>query len=356
MWLNGPISGLANEFETKGATTVNRQWKILSLTGCICLACTSFSQDKPSGDKKAAKSKDFGFSKYLSAIDIKTNVEYGKAGDRELVLDLLLPKKPAGSKLPVVFFIHGGGWKQGNKTHGYPVIAPFAASGNYITCTIGYRLSGEARWPAQIYDCKAALRWMRAHATEYGGDPDKIAIIGPSAGGHLVSLMGTTPNDKELEGANGTPGVSTAVTCVVDIFGPTDLVGIGRIVEKTGKKASSSIHALFGGSVDEKLAMMQKASPINTVDKSNPPFLILHGTADRLVSMSESTRFRDKLRAVGVPVALVKVKGADHGPLGEPAMKIMYQFVEMHLRGLTADIHDTEVETEPTAKPGVATR
>lgn len=303
------------------------------------------AQEKPAANSKKAKAErpiDRALLRALASIDIERDVPYGRAGERILTLDILRPKKPSGDKLPVVFFVHGGGWSKGNKTHGYPVVAPYVASGNYIACSVGYRLTGEAKWPAQIHDCKAALRWMRANAAKHGGDPERIGLVGPSAGGHLVALLGTTANNAELEGDCGSPGVATHVNCVVDIFGPTDLVRLGRAIEALGR--GGSIQALFGGTVAEKLEVIRKASPINMVHAKSPPFLILHGSVDRTVPIAESTRLRDQLRKVGVAVAMVTVKGAGHEPLGDEANKIMYQFMEKHLRGQPGEFNDCEIE------------
>ncbi len=152
-------------------------------------------------------------------VKITRDVEYGKAEGRSLKLDIYQPEKPASDKLPVIVWIHGGGWRGGNKSSGSRLVG-LVNTGEYVGVSVGYRLSGEATWPAQIHDCKAAIRWVRAHAKEYGIEPNRIGLWGSSAGGHLVSLLGTSSDIKKLEGDNGTPGISTRVTCVVDYCGP----------------------------------------------------------------------------------------------------------------------------------------
>src|SRR5205085_165270 len=139
-------------------------------------------------------------------------------------LDLYLPEKAQG-RLPVVVWIHGGAWRAGSKDH-CPAV-PLTAKG-FAVASINYRFSQHAVFPAQIEDCKAAIRWLRANADKYHLDPDHIGAWGASAGGHLVALLGTSGNKKELEGKGGNLEQSSKVQCVIDWFGPTDLLGLPK--------------------------------------------------------------------------------------------------------------------------------
>src|SRR5581483_3788056 len=156
-------------------------------------------------------------------VNREVDVVYGKAGDIDLKLDLYLPKAEAKKPRPVVVWIHGGGWSGGNKSSGAR-LADLVSTGDYAGVSVGYRLTGVAPWPAQIHDCKAAIRWIRANAKKYNFDPDRIGVWGSSAGGHLVSMLGTSGDVKDLEGSNGSPGQSTRVRCVVDFCGPSDFL------------------------------------------------------------------------------------------------------------------------------------
>ena len=144
-------------------------------------------------------------------------------------LDLYLPAAPTSDKpLPVVVWIHGGAWRAGDKAGGIGQLSSFVASGDYAGVSVGYRLTDEANWPAQIYDCKAAIRWIRGNAEKYHLDPNRIGVWGSSAGGHLVAMLGTSGDVESLEGELGTyADQSSRVTCVVDYFGPSELLTMG---------------------------------------------------------------------------------------------------------------------------------
>ena len=152
-------------------------------------------------------------------VIIERDVEYGMAGDRPLVLDVVRPKTPAAGPLPVVAYFHGGGWNKWDKSTGIGGLVPVAATGNYFCVTVGYRLAKEALWPAQIHDCKAAIRWLKANAKRLNIDPDRIAVWGASSGGHLAAEVAVTGNVPELEGDCGSPGQSSRVACCVDYTG-----------------------------------------------------------------------------------------------------------------------------------------
>jgi hypothetical protein len=144
-------------------------------------------------------------------VIVERDVEYGRAGDRVLRLDVARPKKDSQAARPVLAYIHGGGWRGGNKSMALQNMVNMAHNADYVCFTIGYRLTGEAIWPAQIYDCKAAIRWIKAQAAKYHLDPKKIAVMGHSAGGHLVAFLGTSGDVKTLEGSEGSPGQSSRV-------------------------------------------------------------------------------------------------------------------------------------------------
>ncbi len=175
-----------------------------------------------------------------------------------------------------------------------------------------YRLSGEARFPAQITDCKAAIRFLRAHAEDYGIDPKRIGGWGGSAGGHLVALLGTTAGVKELEGDAGNPSQSSAVQAVCDFFGPTNLTP-----QSGWTKTPPQVAQLLGGEVTDKPEFAKLASPVKFVDAKDPPFLIIHGEQDRLVPIAQSEQLYEALRKAGVDATFVRVKNAAHGFVGK---------------------------------------
>jgi len=212
-----------------------------------------------------------------SLVKAFIDVQYGKAGDTPLLLDIVEPGIRTSDKpLPLVVWIHGGGWRGGDKSNNP---ADWMADKGYVVASIDYRLSDAATFPAQIYDCKAAIRFLRANAKRYGIDSKRIGVWGGSAGGHLVALLGTSGGVKELEGNCGSPGYSSRVQAVCDFFGPADLTVIGSVT----RLAPNPVAQLLGGPVAEKRELAKQASPVTYVSKDDPPFLIVHGDKDQLV-------------------------------------------------------------------------
>ncbi len=246
-------------------------------------------------------------AKFIGGIKFLQDVPYVDDGHERHLLDLFLPREKAAGRLPLVVWIHGGGWQAGSK-EGCPAV-PLVAKG-YVVASINYRLSQHAVFPAQIEDCKAAIRWLRAHAAQYQIDAERIGVWGGSAGGHLVALLGTTGNVKALEGNGGNLDQSSRVQCVVDWFGPTDFV---HWDPKFNEAVSGVISHLLGGPFHENRQKARKASPLFYVDKDAAPFLIMHGDADKIVPLSQSQALAKALGKVGVEVKLQVLKGSGHG-------------------------------------------
>jgi acetyl esterase/lipase len=256
------------------------------------------------------------------------DLAYVPGGQERQKLDLYLPAK-ADTSLPVIVWVHGGGWQAGSKEGGGPAL-PFVARG-YAVASINYRLSQHATFPAQIEDCKAAIRWLRANARTYHLDPDHIGVWGASAGGHLVALLGTTGSVKELEGKSGNTDQSSRVQAVVDWFGPTDLTRMGGSHDRPGSPEAR----LLGGPVQENKDKAARANPITYVGRDAAPFLILHGDKDRTVPVSQSEQLAEALKKAGVEVTLRKVEGAGHGGPAFSAQdnqKAAEAFFDRHLK------------------------
>jgi len=279
-------------------------------------------------------------------IELERDIEYGAAGDRALKLDVLLPKQESDQPRPAIVWIHGGGWRGGNKASGLGRIAPLVATGEYVGFTVEYRLSGEAKWPAQVHDCKAAIRWIKAHAQTYNIDPQRIGVWGSSAGGHLVSLLGTSGDVEALEGENGTPDESTKVACVVDFCGPSDFFSF-----EMGENPRSPVGQLFGGKVSEHRAAAQAASPVTHVSSDDPPFLIMHGTEDRVVPIQQAERLHKQLQENGVSSVFVKIEGGGHGIGGAEVNRRVAAFFAKHLLGSDDDVSAEPIKyTRPARK------
>lgn len=275
-------------------------------------------------------------------VTVTRDVEYGKVGDRALVLDVIQPKEPKSDKLPWVVWIHGGGWRGDSKgDHG--AVMRLVQRADYVGASVGYRLSGEAVWPAQIHDCKAAIRFLRSHAKDYGADPDRIGVFGASAGGHLVTLLGETDGVSEFEGNGGTPGVSTKVTCVVNYFGPSDLVALHPVL-KPKDGSPSLIEHLIGGSIEEKGDLAKQASPLQYATEYAAPMLTVHGTKDPIVPFSQAEALHQALTKAGASSLLLTIDGGLHGAgcFTPEALNRVTKFFDKHLHGKNAVI-----STEP---------
>jgi acetyl esterase/lipase len=241
--------------------------------------------------------------------ELLSEVVFGTGGGRELHAEILRPKEPPKEPMPAVLLIHGGGWAGGTHYN----YAPWLVEKGYFTASIEYRLSGEAKWPAQIEDCKLAVRWLRANAAKYHVNPDRIGVMGHSAGGHLVACLGTLGGAKDLEGQGGYEGVSSCVQAVVDQCGPAEFTPEAMPAVGMNRADHPGLIKLFGGGYAEKTDAWRQASPALHVDARTPPFLIIHGENDRLVPIAQSERLAAALKKSGTPVELVRVKNAGHG-------------------------------------------
>jgi acetyl esterase/lipase len=248
-------------------------------------------------------------------VEVIHDVEIGTGGGRTLHAEIARPKDPPATPMPAVLWIHGGGWSGGS--HKSNRAATLAAKG-YFTASIEYRLSGEAKWPAQIEDCKLGVRWLRANAKKYNVNPDRIGCWGSSAGGHLVACLGTM-DDARFEGSGGHAGVSSRVQAVVDYCGPSDFTeGSAGIQGGTADKDSTAPLGLFGVPFREKPALWKDGSPALYVKRSNPPFLIVHGDKDKTVPVAHGQKLAAALKKAGAPVELIIVKGGGHGMTAGP--------------------------------------
>ena len=232
-----------------------------------------------------------------------------------------------------IAFIHGGGWRGGNKGGGLNRISSFLKSGNYAGVSIGYRLSNEAKWPAQIHDCKAAIRWIKANAKKHGLDGTRIAVHGTSAGGHLVAMLGTSAGVKAMDGSIGVyTGQSTKVACVVDYFGPTNFLRMNDFESRIDHDAKDSPEGLLiGGPVQDNKKKTLTADPISYVSREDSPFLIVHGTKDMAVPYNQSVILHSALKKIGVPSALLTVTGGGHGVGGGVLNEHLQKFFDHHL-------------------------
>ena len=273
----------------------------------VCALPLLAAEPEPARQKKSPPQ----FQKIPDGVEVLRDVEIGTGGGRPLHVDIARPINPPKTPMPAILHIHGGAWSGGS--HRYNQALWLAAKG-YFTASVEYRLTGEARWPAQIEDCKLAVRWLRANAAKYQVNPDRIGCIGASAGGHLVAFLGVSSNLPQFEGKGGFEGVSSQVQAVVDYCGPADMAGGSLGIQgAAGDKDAPACLGLAGAPFKEKPEVWKEMSPLTHVSSNAPPFLIVHGDRDRTVPIVHSQHLAAALKRTGVHVEFLTVKGGGHG-------------------------------------------
>jgi acetyl esterase/lipase len=239
----------------------------------------------------------------MAEVEIRKDVVFGDAGNRPLKLDIYRPK--SGGNRTAVLMVHGGGWSRGSRD----MLAPHAnvlVSHGFTAISCEYRLTGEAKFPAQIHDVKRAIRWTRAHAGELGFDPAKLCLEGHSAGAHLVLLAAGAPDDKRLDPPEGDGGISAEAAAVAAVYPPT-------LFFISGERPSGGLPARALPGADSSEEMAQLASPMTHVSAKLPPVMLLHGDADKVVPVSASRRYEERVRAAGGRCDLHLFAGLPHG-------------------------------------------
>jgi len=255
----------------------------------------------------------------LPGVQVYRDLPYVPEGHERQKLDLYLP--PESENLPLIIWIHGGAFRMGSK-EGLEFDPPpldFLTRG-YALASINYRLSQHARFPAQIEDCKAAVRWLRAQADPFKLDPNRFAAWGPSAGGHLAAMLGTTGHTTAFDVGENLD-LPSRVQAVVDYFGPTDFLQMDaqRLPDGMLHDAPDSPESqLVGGPIQENQDKVARANPITYVTSAAPPFLIVHGDQDPLVPYGQSLLLVEALRKAGAEVIFYTVAGAGHGGFTDP--------------------------------------
>ncbi len=246
----------------------------------------------------------------VDGITLERDIVFGNADGYELLLDIAYAND-SDSPVPAIVHIHGGAWRNGRKSASRAL--GFAKAG-FVGVSVNYRLSGVANFPAGVYDCKRAIRWVRAHAAKYGIDPQRIGVTGESAGGHLVALLGTSGGDKYLEGHEGHLEQSSSVQAVVDHFGPVDFLRMEDAPGRMRHLTPDSPESLWlGRQVTKVPELVRMANPITYIDPDDPPILIIHGEKDGIVIVEQSEYFYEALQKAGVESEFVRVANADHG-------------------------------------------
>jgi len=244
-------------------------------------------------------------------LEAEKDVSYVADGGRRQQLDICYATR--GKARPLIVWIHGGGWESGSKDRNPALL--LVAEG-YAVASINYRLTDDAPWPAQIEDCKAAIRFLRANADRYRIDPDRIGVWGGSAGGHLAAMLGTAGDVQDFDTASNSEQ-SSRVQAVCDWFGPASfcaetLERVPMTMAVSHRRGEKMVAALLGGTPEARMDVARSASPVTYASADDPPFLIMHGDMDQLVPLEQSRLLEARLKDAGVSVRLKVVKEAGH--------------------------------------------
>ena len=334
-------------------------WTLAALLGAAAwMPALTLADDKtaqPTPSKPAAPTAASPV-KLPPGVKMERDISYVPNGDAAQKLDLYLPEKPAERPLPLIVHIHGGGWMGGNK---FPCPVVGMVAKGYAVASVEYRFSQKAKFPAQIQDCQAAIRWLRANNKQHNIDPERLGAVGGSAGGHLSALVGTAGGKNAFAPIGGNEDQSDRVQAVCDIFGPANFTTVMQQADDDKNvrnifkfnSPSDPYSQLIGVSLEGNKEKTDAVSPVNYVSKDTPPILILHGTHDALVPLAQSEEFADALKEKGVPVWLQKLPGSGHGGGGfaKPAIvNLMQNFFDKHLKGT-----DVKIELVPEADVAV---
>ncbi|WP_237389642.1 alpha/beta hydrolase [Bacillus sp. USDA818B3_A] len=268
-------------------------------------------------------------------VQFKPNIVYSKPGNKALNMHLLIPKN-APSPRPLIIYIKGGGWGRNHPQKTFifiPQLVQFAKSG-YVVASVEHRTSHEAKFPAQLYDIKAAIRYLKEHAEQYGIDSERVGVWGSSSGGHLAALVGTTGGVEQLEGQSGKLSEDSSVQAVVDWYGPTDFLQMSKYPASIDFDAPDSPESmLIGGPIQENEEKVKKANPITYITPDDPPFLIMHGDRDRRVPYNQSVLLYSALKKAHVEASMYKIQGAGHGGFARPViLNTVQAFFDDHLK------------------------
>ncbi len=267
---------------------------------------------------------------FAGEIVFEKDVEYSNPDGQHLQLNIARPKEGDGLR-PAVLCIHGGGFRAGKRERWDGLCQKLAGDG-YVAATVTYRLAPKYQFPAAVYDVKAAVRWLRKNAAAYQIDPERIGVVGDSAGGHLAQFLGVTGDLPDFEGLEDLVDAldSSAVTCVVNYYGPSDFTkSYGKSVD-----AAEVLPLWLGGDVTKERRKHIVASPLYWVTPNAAPTLFIHGTEDKHVAFEQAEWIYDRMKAAEVDVEMLKLEGAGHGFKGADAEKAeaaMLAFFKKHL-------------------------
>lgn len=269
-------------------------------------------------------------------LQLDEGITYSKSGDMELKLDLYRPRTAGrAQRRPLFVLIHGGGWKSGRRED-YRPHALRVASAGYVVASLSYRLSGVAKFPAAVRDVNSAIQFLADHADDYGIDPNRVVLMGGSAGGHLAMLAGYSKDPMFLPESNGSTGVRYKILAIFNFYGPCDLTSdFARNVDV--------VRGFLGAEYQSNSEIYKKASPLFDISPDDPATLIVHGTLDDIVPVDQSDQLAKKLKESSVPFRYERINGWPHTmDIAEPMFEYLSQVILEELRRVVGRAADTE--------------
>lgn len=313
-------------------------------TGVANLGHRSQQSQEPK-DLVIDQERTFSDEIHAEPVRFELDIPYAATQHPHQKLDLFTPAKKHSQKLPLIIFLHGGAWQQGDKSEGIDDLMDFVRSGRYIAASVNYRLIQDAAWPAQLYDCKAAIRWLRSHADNYGIDPQKISVWGRCAGGHLALMLGATGGKPSFEGMIGShANVSSKISAIINFSGVVDLPSLRKHIGKTSKEdILSPEEQLIGGDLTTFIHAARDASPITYIKSDMPAVLTVHSQADQLIPFDQATMLDEILVRNDVQSFLIPLRDAGHDVFPKAAFKRVRQFLDRTLYGEDVVISTEEI-------------
>lgn len=334
------------------------------VAGLVFTEAVQLSAEEKTTEKPAVKAPERPAAPAVqlpAGITMERDVSYIENGDNAQKLDIYYPEKAPEQPLPLIVHIHGGGWMGGSK---FPCPVLHMTTKGYVVASVEYRFSQKAKFPAQIQDCQAAIRWLRGHREKYHINPKHVGVIGGSAGGHLSALVGTAGGKNAFPKIGSHQDQSDAVQAVCDIFGPKNFTSVVQQAADDPNvrnifkfnTPSDPYSELIGTKLSDT-AKTDAVSPIHYLSKDTPPFLILHGTHDALVPYAQSEEFAEAAQEIGIIALLQKFPGSGHGGggFGKPAVNMLtLKFFDKYLKGAEVSVElipEKDLAVEPPKPP-----
>jgi len=262
-------------------------------------------------------------------IKFELDIPYAESDIDQQQLDLIRPARSDKTSLPLIIFLHSGAWEYGDKGDGRPYLGTLVRTLPCVVAAVNYRFISQAPWPAQLHDCKAAIRWLRAHAAQYNVNPDKVAVWGDGAGAHLALMLAATSDNHAFSGCVGPyHNQSTKIQAVINYAGVVDLPALTSQVNEIGLQAQQFRAALSGVIPEELINTISDASPLHFLNGCMPPVLSFHSQQDEIIPPAQSDLLHERLTELGVVNNLIRLMEGKHGQFPQETLETVLSFLK----------------------------